>query len=191
MSVKLSIRLGTILASLFFLAGCHSFGPQPVANARSAGGLAYDLVGRGPLVVLIHGTNLDRRMWEGEVAWLREHARVLRYDLRGQGASDFPTEAYSNHADLIELLKKWLDTTTEETIGYVGSYGGKPWVRVQTDEGDFVVNADTTRAGVRRFVDLHEQGESWQRIPNSRGVLNKVTNEPTRRPIRGLYMYSA
>jgi pimeloyl-ACP methyl ester carboxylesterase len=45
-------------------------------------------------------------MWEGEVAWLQEHARVLRYDLRGQGASAFPVEAYSNHADLLALLNE-------------------------------------------------------------------------------------
>ncbi|MFQ5738507.1 MAG: alpha/beta fold hydrolase, partial [Acidobacteriota bacterium] len=70
-------------------------------GAHSSGGLAYDLVGEGPLVVLIHGTNLDRRMWKGEVAWLREHARVLRYHLRGQGASDYPAKAYSSHHDLL------------------------------------------------------------------------------------------
>ena len=77
---------------------------QQVVDARSANGLAYDLVGAGPLVVLIHGTNLDRRMWDGETEWLQEHARVLRYDLRGQGDSDFPTDSYSHHDDLIALL---------------------------------------------------------------------------------------
>jgi 3-oxoadipate enol-lactonase len=77
---------------------------QETVDARSSHGLAYDLVGQGPLVVLIHGTNLDRRMWDAEVGWLREQTRVLRYDLRGQGGSDFPTKTYSNHGDLIDLL---------------------------------------------------------------------------------------
>ena len=99
-----AIRLTAFFALLPILAACVSDGRQPIAHALSAGGLAYDIAGEGPLVVLIHGTNLDRRMWDGEVAWLREHARVLRYDLRGQGRSDFPEEAYANHADLLELL---------------------------------------------------------------------------------------
>jgi pimeloyl-ACP methyl ester carboxylesterase len=43
-------------------------------------------------------------MWDGEMAWLPEHARVLRYDLRGQGTSDDPTDPYSNHSDLLALL---------------------------------------------------------------------------------------
>lgn len=77
---------------------------QDTVDARSSDGLAYDLVGEGPLVVLIHGTNLDRRMWDAEVGWLREQVRVLRFDLRGQGGSDFPTEPFSNHEDLIDLL---------------------------------------------------------------------------------------
>lgn len=55
-------------------------------------------------------------MWEGELAWVQEHARVLRYDLRGQGASDFPTVEYSNHADLLALLDE-LGETEATLIG--------------------------------------------------------------------------
>ena len=105
--ISKSTRLQLVLAaSLLIVVGCDSAGNQQVTSARSANGLAYDLMGEGPIVVLIHGTNLDRRMWEGDVAWLQEHARVLRYDLRGQGASDSPTEAYSNHADLLALMNE-------------------------------------------------------------------------------------
>lgn len=74
------VALATAVA---WLVACHSAAPPPVLDARSAGGLAYDLVGEGPLVVLVHGTNLDRRMWDAEVAWLEKKAKVLRYDLRG------------------------------------------------------------------------------------------------------------
>ena len=77
---------------------------QQIVDGRSANGLAYDLGGDGPVVVMIHGTNLDRRMWNAEAEWLGDHARVLRYDLRGQGDSDFPTDSYSNHDDLIDLM---------------------------------------------------------------------------------------
>lgn len=109
-----------LATSLWLLVGCATEEHQSVTSARSASGLAYELVGEGPLVVLIHGTNLDRRMWNDEVAWLKQHARVLRYDLRGQGASDFPTEAYSNHTDLLELL----DELGEEEASLVGLSAG-------------------------------------------------------------------
>ncbi len=102
--IKKPAQLTAFIAFIFLLAGCHSGGPSPITDARSSGGLAYDLIGEGPVVVLIHGTNLDRRMWEDEVPWLKHHARVLRYDLRGQGESDHPTQAYANHSDLLRLL---------------------------------------------------------------------------------------
>ena len=104
--MRVPIRLTTLVASLLLFSGCYSAGRHPIVNARSQGGLAYDLVGEGPLIVLIHGTNLDRRMWDEELKWLGVRARVLNFDLRGQGASDFPTKPYSNHGDLLELLEE-------------------------------------------------------------------------------------
>lgn len=98
--------LGT---SLLLLAGCQGASRQTVTDARSANGLAHDLAGHGPHVVLVHGSNLDRRMWNAEMAWLRERARVLRYDLGG-----------SDHGDLVALL----DELEIETISLVGLSSG-------------------------------------------------------------------
>jgi 3-oxoadipate enol-lactonase len=47
--------------------------------------LAYDDVGSGPAVVLLHGYPFDRSMWQDQVAALREHHRVIAPDLRGLG----------------------------------------------------------------------------------------------------------
>lgn len=102
--MKSLFRPAIMVASLVFLVACVSQQTRPGVNLRSANGLAYDLTGDGPVVVLIHGTNLDRRMWDAEAGWLQEHTRVLRYDLRGQGGSDFPTNPYSNHGDLLEFM---------------------------------------------------------------------------------------
>jgi 3-oxoadipate enol-lactonase len=76
---------------------------QPVAGT-TASGLYYEVSGSGEPVVLIHAFSLDRRMWEAQVSALGDGYRVVRYDLRGHGASVAPTEPYTGFGDLRELL---------------------------------------------------------------------------------------
>src|SRR5439155_25524144 len=45
--------------------------------------LFYEAAGRGPVVVLLHGGNLDRRTWDPQFLPLAQEHRVIRYDLRG------------------------------------------------------------------------------------------------------------
>ena len=63
----------------------------------------YRLTGAAgrPVVVLSHSLGLDHGMWDPQAADLEPHFQVLRYDLRGHGASDAPAGDYS-----IELLAK-------------------------------------------------------------------------------------
>jgi 3-oxoadipate enol-lactonase len=49
--------------------------------------LAYDDVGSGECVVLIHGHPFDRTLWEAQLAALRGSFRVVAPDLRGFGRS--------------------------------------------------------------------------------------------------------
>lgn len=49
--------------------------------------LAYDDVGSGDCVVLIHGHPFNRTLWEPQLAGLRDGFRVLAPDLRGFGES--------------------------------------------------------------------------------------------------------
>lgn len=67
-------------------------------------GIAYDVRGRGPVVVLITGSNLDRRMWAREAEWLAKDHTVVRYDLRAHGRSATATESFSHLRDLIGVL---------------------------------------------------------------------------------------
>ena len=68
--------------------------------------LYYELAGSGTPVALIHGFTLDTRMWDDQFQPLAEHYRVLRYDARGFGRSDLPTdEPFSPHDDLRALLE--------------------------------------------------------------------------------------
>jgi pimeloyl-ACP methyl ester carboxylesterase len=49
--------------------------------------LAYDDVGAGPCVVLIHGHPFDRSLWRPQTEALAKNFRVVAPDLRGFGAS--------------------------------------------------------------------------------------------------------
>jgi len=51
--------------------------------------LAYDEVGAGPAVLLVHGFPLNRQMWRPQMAILVAAGyRVIAPDLRGFGGSD-------------------------------------------------------------------------------------------------------
>jgi len=93
----------TLLALITFVT---PLGAQVDTDAlRSNTGLSYIVTGRGSRsIVLIHGSNLDHRMWDAEARSLSTTARVLQYDLRGHGASADPTETYSAWEDLRDLL---------------------------------------------------------------------------------------
>jgi pimeloyl-ACP methyl ester carboxylesterase len=75
-----------------------------VEEGRTASGIAYDVRGAGPAVVLIHGAVLDRRMWDHEASNWATHFRVVRYDLRGHGQSADIGEPYSPLDDLAAVL---------------------------------------------------------------------------------------
>lgn len=60
-----------------------------------------------PVLLLSNSIGTDLHMWDGQVAALTDHFRLLRYDARGHGASDVPKGAYSLDRlgrDVVELL---------------------------------------------------------------------------------------
>lgn len=84
----------------------------------------FDGPADAPVLLLSNSLGTDMGMWEPQMsAWTR-HARVLRYDQRGHGASDAPPGAYSLDRlgrDVIELL----DSLKLETVDFCGlSLGG-------------------------------------------------------------------
>ncbi len=93
---------------------------QPVRSGRTAAGIAYDVQGTGPAVVLITGSNLDRRMWSAEAAGLKDRFTVVRYDLRAHGQSDAPAQPFTHVDDLFGVL----DELKIETAALVGLSAG-------------------------------------------------------------------
>ncbi len=75
-----------------------------MAGVRGCG-LYYEVVGEGALVVLIHGGQLDRRMWDDQFPLFAQHFKVVRYDVRGYGRSEAARSGYSDEEDLGDLLR--------------------------------------------------------------------------------------
>ncbi len=57
--------------------------------------LNYEERGEGTALVLVHGLGNDLHLWDGIVDELSKHHRVVRFDVRGFGASDKPPGPYS------------------------------------------------------------------------------------------------
>jgi len=78
---------------------------QSIRKGKTASGIAYDVQGSGPFLVLLTGSNLDRRMWNREAEWLSKQYTVVRYDLRAHGESDTATTEFSHQNDLMSVLE--------------------------------------------------------------------------------------
>lgn len=63
--------------------------------------LAYEDVGSGPAVLLVHGLLMDRTMFFEQVEALADRYRVITPDLRGHGESEHRAQAYTQW-DLME-----------------------------------------------------------------------------------------
>jgi pimeloyl-ACP methyl ester carboxylesterase len=77
-------------------------------NQRSAAGVAYDLNGRGPAVLLLHGLSFDRRTWTPVTRLIGDRAMSLVVDLPGHGSS-----ASWSEYDFDVVIDALHDTVTE------------------------------------------------------------------------------
>ena len=68
---------------------------MPMARGKGVD-LAYDLVGEGPPLVLLHGGQTDRSIYRRILPGLSARFRVLNHDQRGVGKSDKPDVPYSS-----------------------------------------------------------------------------------------------
>jgi len=71
--------------------------------------LYYEVHGQGPALILTHGYSATGEMWAGQVGRLAKHFKVVTWDMRGHGRSDYPEDqaAYSEEAtvgDMAALL---------------------------------------------------------------------------------------
>lgn len=81
--------------------------------------LNYELSGSGPVVVFINGLTMDLNGWLLQVAAFAKRYTLLRYDCRGQGASDKPDGPYSQemHAEDLARLMDVLGIGKAHVVG--------------------------------------------------------------------------
>jgi pimeloyl-ACP methyl ester carboxylesterase len=86
---------------------------QAVASAAAQSGAAeingtkiyYEVAGAGHPLVLIHGGQMDSRMWDDQFHLFSKTYRVVRFDVRGYGKSPASKNVYASEDDLAALLK--------------------------------------------------------------------------------------
>jgi pimeloyl-ACP methyl ester carboxylesterase len=76
---------------------------------RNGVNVYYEVHGSGPLLLLTHGYSSTSAMWQGQIEALSKHHRLVLWDMRGHGESDYPDDptAYSEAltiADMAALL---------------------------------------------------------------------------------------
>src|ERR1700738_4954179 len=69
----------------------------------------YEVHGNGPALLLTHGYSSASAMWNGQIEALSQHHKLVLWDVRGHGQSDYPDDpaAYSEAltvADMAALL---------------------------------------------------------------------------------------
>jgi pimeloyl-ACP methyl ester carboxylesterase len=77
---------------------------------REGARIHYETHGAGPAVLLSHGYSATCRMWDGQIAALKDRCKVIVWDMRGHGESDYPADpaAYSEAltvADMAAILR--------------------------------------------------------------------------------------
>ncbi len=122
--------------------------------------LAFEDVGEGPAVVLLHPGLWDMRTWDPQVPVLtQEGYRVIRYDLRGYGRSSRPSaEPYSHVADLWAVL----DHLGVDDAALIGcSMGGRVAIDATLTNPERAWALVAVAAGVGGFEASAEEDDWW------------------------------
>ncbi len=130
--------------------------------------LSYELKGKGPAIVLIHGGLADSRMWDDQFEEFARHYQVLRYDLRGFGKSA-PKLATFSHIDDLYALLKYLHIEKASLVGV--SLGGMIAADFTLEHPEMVSALVLTSSGLRGYQGpVNEQSVAAYRAAKEQGL---------------------
>lgn len=81
----------------------------------------FEVLGDGEPILLIHGIDSDRRVWDKQFFELAVAYKTIRLDLRGFGKSSMSKGSFSNNEDILSVLNE-LGIDRVHLVGY--SFGG-------------------------------------------------------------------
>jgi pimeloyl-ACP methyl ester carboxylesterase len=120
--------------------------------------LYYEVAGAGRPLVLNHGGLVDHHLWDDQFAAFAQYFKVIRYDLRGYGASGMlksGMQPYSLERDLYSLLQ-FLGIEKTAMLGL--SLGGALSTDFTLQYPEMVDALITVGAGLNGF-DIDDPGE--------------------------------
>lgn len=82
--------------------------------------VAFELIGDGPPLVLVHGAVCDSRVWQYQLDGLADEFSVLAWDAPGCGQSEDPPETFrlADYADVLAGLVTALDLGPAHVLGH-------------------------------------------------------------------------
>lgn len=134
---------------------------MPIGQVRDIN-IYYEVVGSGPPLLFINGTNADLRRKQPWVDALNDHFTVLRYDQRGLGRTDKPDRPYSM-ADYADDAAALMDSVEWDRAAVLGvSFGGsvaQEMARRHSDRITRLVLACSNPGGAFAYplLDLHRK----------------------------------
>lgn len=95
--------------------------PDPIKHIRCGDHrIAFHDTGTGPALVLAHGLGLDLSIWDRMLPLLPQGLRIIRFDLRGHGASSCPPPPFSMGA-LVRDAEALLDELGVHDCVFLGA----------------------------------------------------------------------
>lgn len=159
---------------------------MPLCQLPSGPTLAYDDVGQGKPLLLLHAFPLDRGMWRPQLAVLGEVARVIAPDMPGFGESPAAPFTIEGVADLVAEFLTELKVGKAVVCGLsMGGYVAMALARRHPDRLGGLVLANT-RAGVDDSQAKAARGKSIETVKEKgaaalfEGMLAKVVSDSTR-----------
>ena len=135
---------------------------MPKVRLKNGVNYHYIQVGEGPDLVMLHGLGGNLAVWHLKIIpALRDHFRILTFDFRGHGRSDFPPTGYST-GDLADDLEQLLDALEIERSLMVGhSYGADTALYFALTRPDRVRQVVAVEAGIAALIGLRKR-EDWE-----------------------------